>query len=99
MTDADGGVPQYIDLPGDRIPEGNLTEWGWQRFNWIEHRAGKQENEIEHRGDGVECVVSADQQREHGIEEEPAGRSEQNSRRQDWQAIPVDRNMQKGVRE
>ena len=57
----------------------------WQRIQRIEHRAGKQEHEVEDRRHRVERIVAPDRQGENGVKEEPARGANDDSRRKQRQ--------------
>ena len=64
VSEADRGVAEDINLPGDRIGVTDDSEYPWERLERIEHRAHEQEHEVEDRGHGIEGVVSTDAERE-----------------------------------
>ena len=69
-----------------------------QRLDRIEHRAGEQEHEVEDRRDRVERVVAADRQREDRVEEEPAGRADDDRRGEQREAVRAQRHAEHRAR-
>src|SRR5260370_35961531 len=72
ISDADGGEPQPIDLPGDGVQERGPAEPYRKRFERIKHRAGKHEDEVEDAGNAIEDIVALRLESEHRVKEKPA---------------------------
>src|SRR5713101_1686533 len=72
ISDADGGEPQPIDLPGNGVQERGPAEPYGKRFERIKHRAGKHKDEVEDAGHAIEDIVALRLESENRVKEKPA---------------------------